>query len=225
MRRRSFLVLTTAALATAAATVLGAGSGPAPAAAGPPKPPPIVTSPVTIYSDTFTPLKRFPDGDSLQLKRFYSGPGQAPNLFTQAYGTDGEDAFFNTPDITIGATPLSVVSADVCAQVTGAYAYLVAITGVQDLARDVAMAYDQDDPTAQGLEFTDGAMACRTLVFTPPVKLVDHPHLVTAVIQYLPVGTQAVVDGVTYHLRPTQSGDVEPTAPFSSSRFSALLAR
>jgi hypothetical protein len=159
----------------------------------------------TIYSDTFTPFMRLPDYDALQHVRYVEGPGSAPNAFIYNTGS-GHDAYFNTPDLTLGATPMSAVSAEVCLQFTNTSgnAYANIVFGVQDKDRNVTYAVTQ-------LTTTDEAQQCRKLTFDNPVQLLNHPHLVLVLDLKLKTSDDtAFVDGVTYTLRPTQTGDVTP---------------
>jgi hypothetical protein len=161
---------------------------------------------LTIHSATFTPYMRMGDGDALQHAQYTDGevygPGQSPNVFRYVSGT-GHDAFFNTPDLTLGSTPMSAVSAEVCYSFTkvNEAASVLAVLGVQDGARNSAFA-------AEPLQPTEGQ--CVTLTLDPAVKLVNQPHLVTVLDMKLKgFDDQLDVDGVTYTVRPTVDGDVE----------------
>lgn len=164
--------------------------------------------PQTIYSATFTPFMRMPDGDALQHFQYVGpsgyGPGAYPNVFTYNGGT-GHDAFFNTPDVTIGATPMSAVSAQVCLEfVNGsgngsAGVYL----GVQDKDHNVTVKTAAVTASA--------AQQCPTLTFDHPVQLVNQPHLVTVVdLRLKTTADTFFIEGVTYNLQPTQAGDITP---------------
>ena len=189
----------------------------APAVAAPPKP--IANLQTTIYSETFTPLKRLPDGEALQHKRYYQEPGAAPNRFHSDAGIgSGFEAFFNTPDLTIGPIPMSVVSAEICLKFTGdPVSDFVAVQfGVQDMGRNVILWRDLSTGEPFKLIPTSDFQQCEKLTFVKPVKLVNHPHIVTALIMGLRTSSgQVDVDGVTYTLQPTQAGDEVPTMPSS----------
>ncbi len=194
----------------------------APAIAAPPKP--TVDKQTTIYSETFTPLKRFPDGDSLDYRRYYSGPGNSPNLFRlPKESLSGLDAFFNTPDLTIGTDQMSAVSAEVCLTFngdTGEYDYIELQFGVQDKDRNFVVWEDPENPGVFSKHIVPSAeQQCEKLTFAKPVKLVNHPHLVTALIIRLvtedgdTTPDSVEVDGVTYTLQPSRRGDLTPKAP------------
>jgi len=168
-------------------------------------------TPITIYSETFTPLKRIYASDSIQHRRYSDGPGQAPNRF-YASGF-GYEAFFNTPDIVLGADPMSAVSAEVCLTFssTDSNEYVGVMFGVQDKDRNFILGDDPDNPGSYGiLVSASDSQQCVTLTFATPVQLVNHPHLVTALVMQFETGGWAEVDGVTYTLRPTQEGDLVP---------------
>jgi hypothetical protein len=164
---------------------------------------------VTIYSETFLPYTRPGDADSLLQARYTSldggyGPGNYPNLFVWNSGS-GHDAFFNTPDVTIGDKALSAVSAQVCLtlhKVTNV-AYMEIILGVQD--KDGNVTFTQAMVNAE-----DDGQQCPTLTFPTPVELVNNPHLVLVLDMKLHSEDWAGVDGVTYTLQPTKKGDVAP---------------
>jgi len=193
----------------------------APAAAALPKP--IASLQTTIYSETFTPLKRLPDGEALQHKRYYQEAGAAPNRFHSDAGTgSGFEAFFNTPDLTIGPIPMSVVSAEICLKLTGTpfdpgsgIGDMVAVQfGVQDKDRNVILWRDVSTGEPYKAISPSDSQQCEKLTFAKPVKLLNHPHIVTALIMSLPSSSSKVaVDGVTYTLQPTPAGDDVPTAP------------
>lgn len=188
----------------------------APAVAAPPKP--IASLQTTIYSETFTPVKRFPDGGALQHKRYYQEPGAAPNRFhSDASIGSGFETFFNTPDLTIGPIPMSVVSAEICLTFTGdQQSDFVAVQfGVQDKERNVILWWDGAGQPYKLIPTSD-FQQCEKLTFAKPVKLVNHPHIVTALIMGLRTDYgQVDVDGVAYTLQPTQAGDEVPTVPSS----------
>jgi hypothetical protein len=183
----------------------------APAVAAPPKP--TVGPQTTIYSDTFTPLRLRPSYDSLQHKRYYSAPGASPNRFEGP----GYEAFFNSPDLTLGPVQMSAVSAKVCLTFNGSDPeFAVLQFGVQDKDRNLFVWDDPDNPGSYyRLISPSESQQCETLTFAKPVKLVNHPHLVTALIMILE-GSRVDVDGVTYTLQPSQGGDVTPTSEASS---------
>ena len=180
-----------------------------PASAAPKK---AEATPITIYSETFTPLKRLTGSDSLQHRRYSDGPGEAPNRFyASGYGYE---AFFNTPDITLGANPMSAVSAEVCLTFssTDSNEYVGVLFGVQDKDRNYILGDDPDNPQSYAILISaSDSQQCVTLTFATPVQLVNHPHLVTALVMQLTTGW-AEVDGVTYTLQPTQEGDLVPAA-------------
>jgi hypothetical protein len=225
MKRRSGIALAAAVGALLAGASISWGS----VSAAPNKTP----SATTIYSDTFEPFSRFGDGDSLEHARYTSlnsaGPGASPNFFTYRDGS-GHDAFFNSPDLTIGTKPMSAVSAEVCLKVIdesdlydpyNPEVYLLA--GVQDGAGNFILA---EDTTGNPMpQVTAGEPTCVTMTFDTPVKLVNRPHLVAVLDMKLKVGMFAEVDGVTYTLRPTAVGDVAPDAQTNPALPEALLPR
>jgi hypothetical protein len=171
--------------------------------------PPADAGELTIHSSSFAPFMRMWDGDALQHAHYAGddgiGPGSSPNAFRYIGGT-GHDAFFNTPDLTIGSTPMSAVSAEVCYSFTKVnyWASADAFLGVQDGDREFSLAY-------QPLEPTDGQQACVTLAFENPVKLTNHPHLVFVLDLRLKSADDSFdADGVTYTLAPTAPGDIDP---------------
>jgi hypothetical protein len=201
-RRFLFVGLLLAVGASVAGAVMATGALSAAPPAPTPKP---VAGQLTIYSGTFTPYKRFSDEESLQLYRYQSGPGNAPNTFSYSGDYTGDDAFFNTPDLTIGATPMSAVSAQVCLTLENpsGEASVKVYFGVQ--GKDQKVTYITLTPATTG-----GTQQCPTLTFQHPVTLVNHPHLVVTLEMTLATGDRALVDGVTYTLQPTQKGDVTP---------------
>lgn len=219
MRRRSVYAATIAVGGLVAGATIALGA--VPAASKPPQVP-WSQGPVTIYSDNFTPFSRMPDGDSANAARYLDpdtgyGPGGSPQLFYRVGGT-GHDAFFNSPDLTIGTTPMSATSAEVCLTITNqletSNVLADVLVGVQDLDRNFILA--TDDQTAPVHTVVPGDPPCVTMTFDPAVKLVNHPHLVTVLDLRLRgldmADSWAEVDGVTYQLRPTQPGDATPVA-------------
>jgi hypothetical protein len=185
----------------------------------------------TIYSDTFEPFSRFGDGDSLEHGRYTSldiaGPGASPNYFLYRGGS-GHDAFFNSPELTIGTRPMSAVSAEVCLTVIDESdpsdtvdPLVFVVVGFQDGDRNYVLA---KDATGNFLpQVTAGDQTCVTLTFDTPVKLVNRPHLVAVLDMKLKEGMFAEVDGVTYTLRPTAAGDVVPVAQTNPALPDAFL--
>lgn len=211
MKRRSRIASVVAVGALVAGASISWGS-----VSAAPKPGPVTT----VYSDTFAPFSRFGDGDSLDHYRYAGltgiGPGSSPNAFVYRSGS-GHDAFFNSPDMTIGTRSMSAVSAEVCLKVTDesdpADAYVpevYVIVGLQDGDRNYLLAKDATGNPAP--QVTAGDQTCVTLTFDTPVKLVNRPHLVAVLDMKLKAGMFAEVDGVTYTLQPTAVGDVAPVA-------------
>lgn len=233
MKRRSLFGVVVAVGALVAGVTIATGSV---SAAKPPQPPqPWAAGPVTIYSDTFVPFSRMPDGDSANALRYVTppdliGPGASPNALVRVGGT-GHDAFFNSPDLIIGATPMSAVSAEVCLQVkkteTNLNEDVVAdvLVGVQDLDRNFILATDEQGEYVHTV--VPGDPTCVTMTFDPAVQLVNHPHLVT-VLDVRLRGTDwgdswVEADGVAYELRPTQPGDATPVAQAGFAGLTDLL--
>lgn len=181
----------------------------------------VPTTTTTVHSDTFAPFSRYGDGDSLEHMRYYSpssgyGPGAAPNFFGYRAGS-GHDAFFNSPDLALGAKPMSAVSAEVCLKVTdesdpadGDVPQVYVLVGVQDGARNYVLAKDAQGDAQPAV--VAGSATCVTMTFDHPVKLVNGPHLVAVLDMQLRAGMYAEVEGVTYTLQPTAGGDVAPVA-------------
>lgn len=190
----------------------------APAAAAPPKP--VALLKTTIYSETFTPLKRFQQYDSLQHKRYYTGPGNPPNVFEGP----GYEAFFNTPDLTIGPIPMSVVSAEICLTYTGGSDdnTVLVLFGVQDKDRNGILWSDLATGLPGKVISASSSQQCEKLTLETPVQLVNHPHIVTALIMSFADYSEVDVDGVTYVLQPTQAGDEVPTMPFDTAASSVF---
>jgi len=210
MKRRLLRALPVAvgAIAAWAAMTLSAVS------AGPLDWPLAPATPVTkIYSDTFTPLTGAPDGQGIQNHRYMANPVAAPNYFMPAGGY-GHVVLVNSPDLSIGAVPMSAVSAEVCVElelnstVRNEWARLY--FGVQDKDQNVVHWTDPKTDEPFLILATEDSQQCHTLAFPRPVKLVNHPHLVVAVELMLDSGSGAVLDGVTYTLQPTLGGDLTP---------------
>jgi len=179
----------------------------------PPAPPAAIT---TIHSDTFTPLLRTQDGLGIQHYRFLylADRGAAPNYFAPAENY-GHFAFFNSPELTLGPSPMSAVSAEVCLElefnstVMNEWARLY--FGVQDKDRNVIQWKDPDTEEPFLWVIPEGSQQCHTLTFPQPVRLVNNPHLLVGVELMLDSGSGAIVEGVTYALRPSRGGDLTPT--------------
>jgi hypothetical protein len=172
-----------------------------------------------IYSDTFTPVTRFPDAQSLQNERYFDGPSAPPNLlYGDGYGND-IDAFINSPDLTIGPKAMSVVSAEVCLKLTPTEeetSFVIVQFGVQDKDRNVVLWTDPEAGYAGRVIEPTESLQCVTLTFPQPVMLVNHPHLVVAVVVWpLAPGGFVDLDGVAYTLQPTRKGDIAPSDPWS----------
>lgn len=171
----------------------------------------VTTEPMTIYSDTLTPYAQFADPDALEDVRYPYGPWGPPHLLAYVSGS-GHFAFFNTPDLTIGSTPMSAVSARVCVELTkpddptGDDSRLNIMFGVQDKDQHAILAdmWDVYDTT--------NGQVCQTLTLDPPVALTNYPHMVTVIEPRLrSTEDTAVLDGITYTLRPTEPGDTDLT--------------
>ncbi len=219
-RRFLFVGLPLAVGVLAAAAVLATGSvSAAPTKGAPPG------QGTTIYSETFAPFTLPLDYDSPMLARYAGpngyGPGYYPNYFVYNTGT-GHGAFFNTPDLTFGATPMSAVSAEVCLDFTNTSgsAYVQIVFGVQD--KNGLVTYTA---LPEPLTTTTDGQVCPTLTFDNPVQLVNHPHLVVALDMKLKIDDTAGVEGVTYKLQPTQTGDVTPGSAPPPANVPSWLSR
>ena len=209
---RVLLAVVAVALVAAMATSQVSAAKPPP---GPPPGPPPAEEMMTIYSEVLTPYKRFElaDGDSLDLRRYYGGAGQAPNLIRLAPNDadgHGVDAFFNAPELHLGTQPMSAVSAEFCLELIGAPdTGLVGLAlRIQDRDRHVVMAIDPETDLPEVMIQTPGPL-CKTMVFEQPVQLVNRPHLVGMVYADTS-GMSVAFDGVAYTLAPTADGDVVP---------------
>jgi hypothetical protein len=146
------------------ASVVGAVIATGALSAAPPAPKPVVGQ-QTIYSDTLNPYKRLGDDESLQLYRYQSGPGNPPNTFSCSGDYTGHDAFFNTPDLAIGATPMSAVSAQACLALDdhSGGASVKVYFGVQDKDQKVTF-------ITRTLGTAAGTQQCTTLTFQIPIR-------------------------------------------------------
>lgn len=203
MKRRSLKALP----ALIAALVAGAAITAGPVSAGP-------SNETIIYSDTFTPVTRFPDGQALQNLRYFVGPGNSPNQLLGG-SANGVDGWINSPDLTIGSKAMSAVSAEVCLRLESdnpdTESNVGVYLGVQDKDRNFVLGIDPETGWDYVQVAPSDSLQCLTLAFEQPVKLVNHPHLVVAVVAWpLKLGDSIDLDSVAYTLQPTRRDDIAP---------------
>jgi hypothetical protein len=203
MKRRTLNALP----ALIAAVVAGAAITAGPVSAGP-------SNSTIIYSDTFTPVTRFPDGQALQNLRYFVGPGNSPNLLL-GDSPNNVDGWINSPDLTIDSKAMSAVSAEVCLRLVSdnpnTESAVGVYLGVQDKDRNFVLGLDPDTGEDYLEIAPSNSLQCLTLAFEKPVKLVNHPHLVVAVVAWPLISNDSIdLDSVAYTLQPTRKGDIAP---------------